>query len=266
MYDEVWLVAGGEPGAKRFGGLVQRLRKDRKLSVEEVATRAELSVGTVRAVEQGRRAPSAESGIRLLDLLLPSVSLPDREGAAEDPGEVGYDYSFIDPTTDKRVVVRFQARTAGDNRRWASDLPRPGESPVEAAIRELSNDPERWAEFQKGVRENILPALEGWKAVAEHAKLIAGRPATDEQYGRLVRKLAGYNESKLDHIEKLLIWWDKVEDGTADAHIRDVVSRVESALDDITILGPEERAQLTAWEAEEAAAKAQVEAGEESVL
>jgi transcriptional regulator with XRE-family HTH domain len=260
MYDEVWLVAGGEPGAKRFGGLMQRLRKDRKLSVAEVASRAELSVGTVRAVEQGRRAPSAESGIRLLDLLLPSISLPDREGAAKDPGNVGYDYSFIDPTTDARVVVRFQARTAGDNRRWASDLPRPGESRAEAILREMANDPERWAEFQKGFREHVLPALDVLKAVGDEAKAVAGRPATDEQYGRLVRRLVGYNEFRLDRIEKLLIWWDKVDDATADDHVRDVVSRVESALDEITILGPEERAQLAAWDAEEAAA--QGEAGE----
>lgn len=258
MYDEVWLVAGGEPGAKRFGGLVQRLRKDRKLSVEEVASQAELSVGTVRAVEQGRRAPSAESGIRLLDLLLPSISLPEREGASEDPGGVGYDYSFIDPTTDARVVVRFQARTAGDNRRWASDLPRPGESPVEARLREMANNPQRWAEWQKGFRDQIGPTLDVLRVIAEDAKGRAERLATDEDYGRIVRKLAGYNEYRLDRIEKLLIWWDKVDDGSADERIRDVVSRVESALDEITILGPEERAQLAAWDMGDAEAQAEI--------
>jgi hypothetical protein len=52
----------GEPGAKRFGQLVQRLRKEKRLWVEKVATQAELSVGTIRAIEQGRLAPYEESG------------------------------------------------------------------------------------------------------------------------------------------------------------------------------------------------------------
>lgn len=244
MYDEVWVVAGGEPGAKRFGSLVQRLRKDRNISVEDVASRAELSVGTVRAVEQGRRAPSAESGMRLLDLLLPASSLPPREGASSDPGEVGYDYSFIDPTTGRRVVVRFQARTAGDNRRWSRDLPRPGETPAEAMLRELMADPERKAKLEKDMREHLLPALDRLRPVFEEAKAAAARPATDEDYGRLVRRLATYNEYRLHRIEKLLIWWDKVDDDTADKHVRDVVARVESALDSITILSPEDLAQM----------------------
>jgi transcriptional regulator with XRE-family HTH domain len=241
VYDEVWVVAGGEPGARRLGQLVQGLRKKAALSAEEVASRAGLSVGTVRAIEQGRRAPSAESGIRILDLLLPERSLPPQEGASGDPGDVGYDYSFIDPESGARVVVRFKARTAGDNRRWSSDLPRPGESPVEAAILALMSDPE----WQKKFRENVVPALgpvlDRWRLVLADAQARAERPATDEDYGRLVRKLATFNEYRLARIEKLLDWWTEVDTDTATADIRRVVSKVESALDSITILSPEDR-------------------------
>lgn len=243
MYDELWLVAGGEPGAKRFGHLVQSQRKSKRMSVEDVATQAELSVGSVRAIEQGRRAPSEESGVRLLDLLLPASSLPSGEGRSNGPGEVGYDYSFIDPASGSRVILRFKARTAGDNRRWSSDFPRPGESVTESVLRKIMGEPggeEKLRETMHAVAstfQKYLPALEELKARA-------ARPADDEDYGRLVRKLVGYNEYRLDRIEKLLIWWDKVDDGTADDSIHRVVEQVESALDSITILSPEDRAMI----------------------
>ncbi len=126
--DEIWLVAGGEPGAERFGQLVQRSRKERRLSVDELADQADLSVGTIRAIEQGRRAPSEESGVRLLQLLLPEGALSKEKG-------MGLDYSFTDSQSGTRVLLEFKAKTAGDNRRWSSDKPRASESKAEALIR-----------------------------------------------------------------------------------------------------------------------------------
>ena len=49
-----------------IGRFLQDTRIQRMMTVEEVSTKASLSVGTIRAVEQGRRIPSAKS---LMDLL-----------------------------------------------------------------------------------------------------------------------------------------------------------------------------------------------------
>ena len=156
--DEIWLVAGGEPGAERFGQLVQRLRKEKRLSVEELAAQADLSVGTIRAIEQGRRAPSEESGVRLLQLLLPEGSLSKEKAMSLDSEQIRrIDYSFTDPQSGKRVLIEFRAKTAGDNRRWSSDKPRAGESKAEALIRELWSDPKRRSEWQESFREGIRP-------------------------------------------------------------------------------------------------------------
>ena len=150
--DEVWLVAGGEPGARRFGQLVQRLRKDTKWSVAELASRADLSIGTIRAIEQGRRAPSEVTGVKLLDQLLPGALQPT-EGAIPDTGPMRLDYVFTDPQSGARVGLQFKARTAGDNRRWSADQPRAGESKAEALIRELMSHPEHLAEWLPRFRQ-----------------------------------------------------------------------------------------------------------------
>ena len=161
--DEIWLIAGGEPGAERFGQLVQRQRKEKRLSVEEVAAQADLSVGTIRAIEQGRRAPSEESGVRLLQLLLPKGALSTEKGKNHGTGQIRLDYSFTDPQTGTRVLLKFRAKTAGDNRRWSSDKPRAGESRTEARVRELMSDPDRFAEWQKQARETLGPTIDKWR-------------------------------------------------------------------------------------------------------
>src|SRR3954463_2953037 len=120
----VWLVAGGEPGAERFGPLVQRRRKEKHMSVEELAQTAGLSVGTIRAIEQARRAPSEESGLRLLRLLLPEGSLSVEQKASNGTQQNRPDIAFLDSESGARVLLQFKAKTAGDNRRWSSDKPR----------------------------------------------------------------------------------------------------------------------------------------------
>ncbi|KJK12717.1 hypothetical protein UB45_04980 [Terrabacter sp. 28] len=218
--DEIWLIAGGEPGAVRFGQLVQRRRKGLGLSVEELADQAGLSVGTIRAVEQGRRAPSEQSGVRLLRLLLP-------EDALSAGRDTGLDQSFTDPETGTRVILEFNAKTAGDNRRWSSDKPPPGESKAEAAIRQLMAEPERFEAWLKAVR----PALLNLGAAVDEAKARAARPASDAMYGNIIRRLANSNEFRIERIERLLDWWDAVDNGTADKVERDLASQVNQIID-----------------------------------
>lgn len=228
---EIWLVAGGEPGAERFGQLVQRLRKQKRLSVEEVATQAELSVGTIRAIEQGRRAPSEKSGIRLLQLLLPEGALTRENDAGPDSGPLRLGYSFTDPQGGTRIVLEFKAKTAGDNRRWSSDKPRVAESKAEAFIRELMSDPERTMEWQQRFRDGVLPILAALGPAMAALQVRAAHPASDADFGSVTRRLATANEFRLQRLENLLDLWDRVDSDSADAFERDLASKVNRLLD-----------------------------------
>jgi transcriptional regulator with XRE-family HTH domain len=228
--DEIWLVAGGEPGAQRFGQLVQRLRKEKRLSVEELAAQADLSVGTIRAIEQGRRAPSEESGVRLLQLLLPEGALSKEKGMNLDTGQIRLDYSFTDPLSGTRVLLEFRAKTAGDNRRWSSDKPRAGESKTEAFIRKLMSDPNSNAEWQR-FRQRGAPTLAARRPVLADVQPRAARPASDAAFGRIMRRLATANESRMERLENLLDLWDRVDSDTADALECDRASQMNTLLD-----------------------------------
>lgn len=225
--DEVWLVAGGEPGAKRFGQLVQRLRRQKQLSVDELAAQADLSVGTIRAIEQGRRAPSEASGTRLLQVLLPAGALLEERQGDTDARQLRPAFFLTNPESGRRVVLEFKAKTAGDNRRWSSDNPSAGESKVEAYLRELMRDPQRSAEL----RERLLPTLTAFGKAAADLTALAARPASDADFGRIVRRLTGANAIRLDLLEKLLDLWDRVDSGEADAAEDDVLSQLETFLD-----------------------------------
>ena len=225
--DAIWLVAGGEPGAQRFGQLVQRLRKEKLLSVETLANQADLSVGTIRAIEQGRRAPSEASGVRLLEFLLPEGALTRKEGSIPDTGSGPLDYSFTDPESGARVLLEFKARTAGDNRRWSTDKPRAAESKTEALIRELMSDPQHLAEWQRKFAEGIQPTL----AALADLRSWATRPVNDASFGRMVRRLAAANEFRMARLERLLDLWDRMDSDTADPLELDLASRLNALLD-----------------------------------
>ncbi len=225
--DEVWLVAGGEPGAARFGQLVQRLRKDQELSVEGLAERAALSVATIRAIEQGRRAPSEESGVRLLQVLLPDGALAKERGASLGAERAALDYSFTDPDAGARILLQFRARTAGDNRRWSSDKPRAGESKVEAFIREVLNDPKRSA----AMVANLSPPLENLARRLSEAASRATHPAGDADFGKIIRRLATANEIRIGRIEVMLDVWDLMDSDKANAFERDLALQMNSLLD-----------------------------------
>jgi transcriptional regulator with XRE-family HTH domain len=239
--EKVWLVAGGEPGAVRFGQLVQRLRKEQQLSVERLAEDAALSVGTIRAIEQGRRAPSEESGVRLLKLLIPVGALEGKENT--DPGQAHSDFTFVDPESGARVLLEFKAKTAGDNRRWSSDKPRPGESRIEATVREFMADGDRLNSFMTAIK----PALTGMAVAVEGLKDLASRPASDAAFGRVVRRLAAVDEIRIAYLENLLWLWEEAAREDADASVRDVVSQIEKLINSIQPF-PDEVIDLSAEE------------------
>ena len=224
--DEVWLVAGGKPGAERFGQLVQRLRRQKQLSVDELAAQADLSVGTIRAIEQGRRAPSEASGTRLLQVLLPAGALSEERQGDTDARQLRPHF-FTNPESGTRVALEFKAKTAGDNRRWSSDKPSAGESRAEAYLREVMRDPQQ----EKELIERLRPALETFGNAVANLEALAARPASDAHFGRIVRRLTGANAIRLDLLEKLLDLWDRVDSGEADAAERDVLSQLDRFLD-----------------------------------
>jgi transcriptional regulator with XRE-family HTH domain len=231
--EAMWLIAGGEPGAERFGQLVQSLRKGRNMSVEDLARGADLSVGTIRAIEQARRAPSEESGVRLLRVLLPPDALFVGSEAASDRAA---DITFQDPISGQRILLQFKARTAGDNRRWSSDKPRAGESQVEAFIRKLLADPEATAKWRAQWRAALEASPDSHsqnsmsEVLADHRDR-AARPADDADFGRLVRRLATLNEFRVARVHNLLDLWDLVDSEQATEKTRDYVAGVDESLD-----------------------------------
>jgi transcriptional regulator with XRE-family HTH domain len=236
--NEIWLVSGGQPGAVRFGQFVQRIRKEKRLSVQGLADEAELSAGTIRAIEQGRRAPSEESGLRILRLLMPEGDLSENRFEIDGNGPT---HSFTDPSAGTRVLLKFGAKTAGDNRRWSKDKPAVGESRVEAAVRELLSDPKRYAKWA----ESILPAFENLASVAQEAMRTAERPASDADFGRVVRRLMNANEFRVDRLMSLMDLWDRVDNGDADVSLRERVSEINSVLDNAQIVFDSE--SETSW-------------------
>lgn len=224
--EAVWLVAGGEPGAERFGQLVQRLRKEKQMSVDQLADAAQLSVGTIRAIEQARRAPSEESGLRLLRVLLPEDALSVVSNTTTASPEPRPHISFLDPESEGRIVLEFKAKTAGDNRRWSSDRPRARETEAEAFMREFLSDPERRAEWV----QQFAPVFLQMGAAAKAAGEWAARPADNDAFGSVVRRLAIANQLRMHYLQILLHWWEDVDSGAADEHLRDLVSQVESLL------------------------------------
>lgn len=219
-------MAGGEPGAERIGQLLQSLRREQRQSVETVAARAGLSVGTIRAIEQGRRAPSEESGLRLLRALLPEGSVVEKcEEIADSGGLPGY--LFTDPRSGSQVFLAFRARTAGDNRRWSSDGPRVGETRAEVLLRDIVSNPVRSAQMM----ENLKPALALFASAAESARNLATQPATDAELGGIVRRLAVFPGQRIWRLERLLVLWDRVDSDKASGSERDLDARVTELLE-----------------------------------
>lgn len=205
---EVWIVAGGQPGAQRFGHLIQSLRRAGGLSVDQVAKDVELAPGSLRAIEQGRRAPSERSGARLLRALLPDGSLQS------DP-QTG-DAFFIDRDSGKQIVPVFGAKRAGDNRRRASASDRPAPSREESFLAELRNsDPERFERAMHG----LASGLKVFAEAASKVKVEAEESATNEEIGVIVRRLVSLKRKRAWELEEHLERWIYVDSGQCEEWI-----------------------------------------------
>nr|WP_269451957.1 helix-turn-helix transcriptional regulator [Tessaracoccus coleopterorum] len=211
-------------GAVRFGQLMQSLRRQQGLSVEKVAAETELSVGSVRAIEQGRRAPSEASGVRLLRALLPEtkVSKEEPDGEVFPPLPT---YSFIEPNSGALVRLLFQARTAGDNASWAQQ--RATRSKLEALATELFKDPAR--------REALAAAGEQLAGNFAMVLELAERPARDAELGAIVRRLATVPARRIWTLETLLELWVRVDGGTASEYERDKEAQLNGFFNEFQI-------------------------------
>ncbi|WP_109472771.1 helix-turn-helix domain-containing protein [Ornithinimicrobium cavernae] len=225
--DEYWLVGGGEPGASRFGQMAQRLRQEINMSVDQVAKEAGLSAGTIRAVEQGRRAPSEKSGVRILKVLMPDTPLTRQVEGGPERDQSLTDYSFTHPHTGGRVLLKFKAKTAGDNQRWSSARSPVGSSGLEARLLELTSDPH----WQEKFRSSMAPGLGRLSAALTTVKESAERPASDATYGSLTRRFAGTSEYRARLIGHLLDLWQHVDSDDGDPKTRAVARRIEHLLD-----------------------------------
>lgn len=74
----------------KLGKIVQDARREKKLKVEDVSDKTNLSVGTIRAVEQGRRMPSSQAMERLDDYLRLGGHWIDSFTYADFEGEVHF--------------------------------------------------------------------------------------------------------------------------------------------------------------------------------
>src|SRR5207253_2494327 len=105
------VVGSGEEGSKLFGRLLRETRVNSEKSAREVAAEVGVSSSFVRAVERGERAPSAESGMKLLH----AVGISTDEGAKSDP----FDIVFETSNPQRKFYIAFKASRQGDNTRWS---------------------------------------------------------------------------------------------------------------------------------------------------
>lgn len=76
------------------GSYIQKIRREKGLRVEEVASGSGLSVGTIRSVEQGRRNPSVEA----LRSIFGALDMPEDEQGIEEG-------IWTNPDTDEKLAL-----------------------------------------------------------------------------------------------------------------------------------------------------------------
>ena len=120
------------PPTETFGQRVARLRTAADLTQEELATKADLPVGSLRNYEYDHRRPRADAALRLAralgvtveELLVLPSSKPARAGVQDPPGVRG--------------LKRAWARAKGDERRqfleWVA-ADESGQKPTEGGAR-----------------------------------------------------------------------------------------------------------------------------------
>ena len=101
--ENIWLVSKNSDGARKLGRLIQTLRHSYAWSVVQLSEKTGLSQHTLQSYEAARKSPSAESGIRVMNNLLP------------EPGKIvanpeWIDYQFSHPVSEQKIILRFLKR------------------------------------------------------------------------------------------------------------------------------------------------------------
>jgi transcriptional regulator with XRE-family HTH domain len=87
MNSQLTAVEAEEPGDVRVGQRLRMIRRERKLSVNELAARAGVSASLVSQIERGRANPSIKTLVRLRSALgVPLSALVDEEESPSDGG------------------------------------------------------------------------------------------------------------------------------------------------------------------------------------
>lgn len=218
-----WLVSSdNESGRRWFGRTVQTVRKDLGLSVAELAARAGLADGTIRAIERGGRAPSEASGLRIIAELFSDAQWSKNYFG---PGL----HALRDPVSESSVFVEFGAKERGDNRRWSRErmveqVPRYGEDELRRKLEEhLLENPEKLQELKHSLSEmgDLI------KAYAAHLK----EPIDDANLGKVIRRLPAITNLQADYLDKLLWIWGRINAGRAGTKVIGDVKKIEMILD-----------------------------------
>lgn len=116
---EEWEVGPGlEPNNRRFGGLLERLRKHAGLSRADAAAKLGFSAEYLRLIEVGKRTPALGQMRSLLKAY-------GAEGEVEklQPGGDRPDLLVIDPLNGDPVIVEFKSRIREARRSAPSNPP-----------------------------------------------------------------------------------------------------------------------------------------------
>lgn len=116
QYVDLEVGPGFEPDNRRFGGLLERLRKHAGLSRADAAAKLGFSAEYLRLIEAGKRTPA-------LGQMRSFLNGYGADGAVEEvmPGGDRPDLVVIDPLGREAIIVEFKSRIREARRSEAED-------------------------------------------------------------------------------------------------------------------------------------------------
>jgi transcriptional regulator with XRE-family HTH domain len=181
---QVLVVGSGEGGSKEFGRMLREARLASGRSAQEIADGVGVSASFVRAVERGERAPSAESGRKLLEV----VGIPAEEGDKGSPFDLVVRASPAGP----KVFVSFKAARQGDNSKWS--LARLTDPEATPSGSRMHNTLSSW------FSPRLSPAPAGTFGIF----MPTPGDGTNTEFGRLVRRLAAADRQTLIAVQRFM--------------------------------------------------------------
>lgn len=209
------LVANhNELGRKEFGRIVQIKRQDAGLSIAKLASRVALSEGTLRAIERGARAPSENSGIRILSELF-----ADDDWTANFYGPSLH--RVVSPDGSGPMIVEFGAKVSGDNGTWSRNR----------KIEEVERRGQKFLEENPQILEGHLKNFSNLANVMGTYVEILNEPISDQSLGRIVRRLPEITNLQAERLEKLLWLWSQINQNLMTEEASKEIKMIESTLD-----------------------------------